>query len=102
MQQGAGGGGGKKRKRRNILDSEAMERLKEEFVLGSFLIMEISCKNKKDIIQTYQISLHYTKYFLFISDILDKPKIPSLEKTSIEYIVSNKINYKGKFRTSSS
>ena len=51
MQQGAGGGGGKKRKRRNILDSEAMERLKEEFVLGSFLIMEISCKNKKDIIQ---------------------------------------------------
>ena len=40
MQQGAGGGG-KKRKRRNILESEAMERLKEEFVLGSFLIMEL-------------------------------------------------------------
>ena len=47
MQQGAGGGG-KKRKRRNILDSEAMERLKEEFVLGSFLIMELSYKNEKE------------------------------------------------------
>ena len=47
MQQGAGGGG-KKRKRRNILDSEAMKRLKEEFVLGSFLIMEFSYKTEKD------------------------------------------------------
>ena len=38
MQQGAGGGG-KKRKRRNTIDSEAMERLKEEFIAGKKIII---------------------------------------------------------------
>ena len=49
MQQGAGGGGGKKRKRRNIMDSEAMERLKEEFVLGSLFLQSWKLSNIKDL-----------------------------------------------------
>ena len=48
MQQGAGGRGGKKRKRRNILDSEAMERLKEEFVLGSLFLQSWKLDILKD------------------------------------------------------
>ena len=49
MQQGAGGGG-KKRKRRNVLDSEAMKRLKEEFVLGSLFLQSWKLNILKDLI----------------------------------------------------
>ena len=70
MQQGAGGGG-KKRKRRNTIDSEAMERLKEEFIAGEKIMLRniYLTLNKK-----FLISKHYLNYKIFIYRHIGKAK----------------------------
>lgn len=62
MQQGAGGGG-KKRKRRNTIDSEAIERLKEEFIAGKkIMLRNIYLTN----LYKFSISQHHHNHKMFI------------------------------------